>query len=458
MYANYGETGNNIYSLCMNIDLDIHVLDNMLEKCDANFISSSDDDDYCSMLANLYEDFSMYNHIDEEQCGSFLLSVTKCFLKHGFDVKKYGCECLDALCWADAGSYTLEIAELLLDNGAGLYFEDEDERADDTDEWNDDSDYSVLSSIAGTLGRWETGLWENANLMTAYYMMVKRAEEGRDYHGIRAAETCIGLSVDKVEKISVSLDNKSFNEHQNQDYKDGLVLWCDGHPLILREYSELFVDPMIINDCVSSYDVSDQYAEIIGARISRIQFIGASYALISFDDRKQKILVARIMLSEKGNCHGVAALVSSIEINRVALSDIENIYLIDGTVYSHDVRVYEEEAIFLKGKESDILIYSEEIAQEQYTLKALKTDKTIMRGKYREMHCPNISFSKVLTADVAGVKELEFQCEDGFLYFKADAYTNVDILLSPKRLDKILSTFLYDNDYTEIKFFPVELK
>ena len=78
--------------------------------------------------------------------------------------------------------------------------------------------------------------------------------------------------------------------------------------------------------------------------------------------------------------------------------------------------------------------------------------------KYREMHCPNIAFSKILTADASGVKELEFQCEDGFLYFKADAYTNVDILLSPKKLDKIMSTFLYDNDYTEIKFCPVELK
>lgn len=458
MYANYGETGNNIYSLCMNIDLDIHVLDNMLEKCDANFISSSDDDDYCSMLANLYEDLSMYNYLDEERCGSFLLSVTKCFLKHGFDVKKYGCECLDALCWADAGSYTLEIAELLLDNGAGLYFEDEAEKADGTDEWNDDSDYSVLSSIAGTLGRWETGLWENANLMTAYYMMMQRAEEGRDYHGIRAAETCIGLSVNKVEKISVSLNNKIFNEHQNRDYKDGLVLWCDGHPLVLREYPELFVDPRIIDDCVSLYDVSDQYSEIIGARISRIQFIGASYALISFDDRKHKILVARIMPGEEDNCHGVAELVNSTKFDRATLSDIENIYLIDGTVYSPEVRVYEEETIFLKGKERDILIYSEEVARDQYVLRALKTGKMILRGKYREMHCPNIAFSKILTADVSGVKELEFQCEDGFLYFKADAYTNVDILLSPKRLNKIMSTYLYDKDYTEIKFFPVELK
>ena len=90
MYANYGETGNNIYSLCMNIDLDINVLDNMLEKYDANYISSSDDDDYFSMLANLYEDFSMYNHIDEELCGSFLFSITKSFIKHGFDAIKYG--------------------------------------------------------------------------------------------------------------------------------------------------------------------------------------------------------------------------------------------------------------------------------------------------------------------------------------------------------------------------------
>ena len=454
MRVNYGEAGNLVYGVCMDANLDIQVLENMLDGQNATFVTS-EDEEYESLLANLYEELSDRYYDDEARCGAILLDITKCFLKHGFDAEKYGCECLHALCWANAGAYTLDIAELLLDNGASLYFSGESEDV----AGDEDEDNGVLDSIAWTLGRWHTNAWENANLMTAYYIMAEYAKEGKDYHGIRAAETCIGLPVDRVEKVTVNTCNKDFNEHKNRDYKDGLILWCGGHPLVLREYVELFVNPRILDDCVSVYDVSDQYADIIGARINQIKYIGADYALIGFEKKSEKLLVARIMYSEDSDrvSHGVAEIVKSIEFDKESFSDIENVYLVSGMVYSSEVRVYEENAVILKEKDRTVLIYSEELEDDNYILKGLDIGDNITRGKYREMQCSDITLNQILTTNEYGVVELEFHCDKGFLYFKADSYRDVDIMLSPKQLQSNIIAYTFDKEYIGLQFIPVRL-
>lgn len=453
MSVGYGEIGNAVYNACKNTNFNIQELNDLLEMHDANFITT-DDEDYDSLLANLFEELGFY-YDDEDKCGSVLFDITKSFLNHGFDAKKYGFECLHALCWASTGAYTLEIAELLFDNGAGLYYQDEDS-LDATEESEDEG---VLGSIGWALGRWHTGAWENANLMTAYYIMAKYAKEGKDYHGIRAAETCIGLTVDKVEKVTVNPDNRVFNECKNKDYKDGLILWCDGHPLVLREYVELFVNPRILDDCVSLYDVSDQYKDIIGARISRIEFLGNAFALISFDDKDEKILITRIAYKESGDSasHGVAEVVRTITLDMNSLADIENVYLVQGKTYSSTVRVFEEEIVILKEQDRTVLIYSQELAEDNYILKGLDIGNKMLRGKYREMHCSDITLNKLLTANEYGIKEVEFQCKEGYLYLKADANRDVDIILSPKQLQSNIIAFTFDKEYLGIQFNPVTL-
>lgn len=121
--------------------------------------------------------------------GEELLKLVKFFIRNGFDVEKYGDECLASLCYSTGDKWVLRIAKELLDNGAII---------SDVD---DNPDEGALGTASWNVGDWMTGAYANANLMSSYCALLYAAGKGEDYHGIGAFQECIGHKVRKVEKV-----------------------------------------------------------------------------------------------------------------------------------------------------------------------------------------------------------------------------------------------------------------
>lgn len=167
-----------------------------------------------SAINDRYEDGTilseLYRESDSYRQGWKLLEMTKLFLSAGYDVRANnglnGAACLSQLCWSSYDGYVLETAEMLLDAGANpnyRYGDDQDEEG-------------VLDDISWKLGNWHTGYYLTANLFEAYYRMIELAQQGKDYHGIRAGESCVGKQIKGIERISAP--NANGNQDERREY------------------------------------------------------------------------------------------------------------------------------------------------------------------------------------------------------------------------------------------------
>lgn len=172
-----------------------------------------------SLLSQVLLDRNRYYDDDIENKPYEYLEITKFFIANGFDVKRYGGDCLQQLEYSSADEFVLDIAELLLDYGADI-----------NDKCDDDDDKSLLECIAWHLGDWVVGDARFANRLNAYYEMVNAYEKGKDYHGIRCFEHCIGKTITSIEKIAFNEEEKLFNVNNRYAFSGGLIFWCDEVP------------------------------------------------------------------------------------------------------------------------------------------------------------------------------------------------------------------------------------
>lgn len=206
--------------------------------------------------------------------GDKAVELTKIFLSNGFDVTANGgfngVSCLHALCWSFYDYRILHIAEMLLDAGT-----DCNKKFD----FGDGEEELVLDSIEWKSGEWMTGAFESGNLFEAYYLMIKRAMEGKSYRGIRTFDDAKGLNVSKIEKIlPIDPENK-------YDIGKGLILWCDNTPVVVNDCIEVMINPYVLED-VNSIDVSNEYKDLIGLSIKSLLYKSQSCARLYFKDNK----------------------------------------------------------------------------------------------------------------------------------------------------------------------------
>ncbi len=233
------------------------------------------------------------NEIDDKECDSVLsecigcfykkgndaLRLVKLFIQNGFDPSLYGgkngASCLHELCWSLYDQYVLDIAEIMLDGGANASIKKD---ADD--------EKGVLNSIEWRLGYWSMGdfhqdadYFDIANTYEAYYLMIERQQEGKDYHGIRAFRKSVGHTIEKVEEVVVPNQDRD-----NSEARRKILLYAGNTILEARDYVEFVVNPYANENIISSRDVSDEYDAIIGAKIRGLRYSNSSKAFLNFEN------------------------------------------------------------------------------------------------------------------------------------------------------------------------------
>lgn len=346
--------------------------------------------------------------------GSVNLRLTEMFLKYGFDVKanegKNGASCLCALCWSSYDRYVLHVAELLFDAGAG-------ERERYAEEADDDG---VLSDIKWKLGYWYTGEYDSANMFVAYYFLADRALAGKEYSGIRAFRDCVGKTVSQVERIK----EKSL---QGDQWRYSYLLRCEDMDLVARDYIEFIINPYARETAVEIEDVSDEYREIIGAKVQGLRYFNSSLAKLNFDNGyAMQIGDARcgydaktwfrVTSSGKGKLPTAGTAIESIKLwGKIRHSEISTYYCENTIVLSTEKCAY---GLYAKGN-----------GYKDASIRVERLDKELLVDIERKIEENNLVLKHVEYHGDA-IKWVSCSCEDGIIYIVPEGGTEVAIFMS----------------------------
>lgn len=306
---------------------------------------------------------------DRFETGKELLKLVRFYIRNGFDVEKYGDECLSNLCYSTGDKWILPIAEELLDNGASV---------DDPDEEYNEGD--AFGTVTWKLGDWMTGAYANGNLMSALCALEYAAAKGKNYHGFRAFDECIGHKVRKVEKL-IRSGTPSIARGSSR-YNDDLIIWCGELPLYIRKIPELYVNPLAVKEASSTVDVSAEYEEIIGLPVRQLLFIDDTSALIRFDGSDVELLLYYISQPEKKDGFMYAKVVDG-SCYTLPEGDVEKFYFQPGHNHSNKKTVFHERRIVLDCQDSVYLLFAEWKAGDVCELRCLKVDKNVCQGQLR---------------------------------------------------------------------------
>ena len=351
----------------------------------------------CSILANVIKGYGDFEKDESVEYGSYLYDVVSFFIDNGFDVEKYGSECLKNLCWSTYDRWILPIAEMFIDNGSKLDNSIEEEGG-------------ILDAIDSILLLEDS---EFNNIMSAYYQMVEAAIEGEDYHGIRAFESCKGRVVTKVEKVVPDDEGKADKVAGSKYFHDGLILWCGEMPLFFSVGCQIYVNPIAAKS--KTMDVSNDFKEIIGAHIDSISIVGWNTALLRFKENIGKVLFRYIFQGSWEKSFGYIEYISEDKENELPPPVPAKLFFNYGKFYSKKVRMYNEEIVIIKTEQGTYLSFAEKLSDEDSILKIIRVSDEICTGKVR----------KAVLPDEATVERLVY--EDGLL-------RGVSICSSSKRI------------------------
>ena len=237
-------------------------------------------DDECVLSSFMHDFYS----------GDGLLKFVSLFLENSFDVNgnngRNGALCLHELCWSTYDEDILQIAEVLLDKGADSTLPYDENEAEE-------NEAGVLDTIGFKMSYWTSGSCETENLFTAYYKMIERHQQNKDYHGIRAFREAVGLKITKVEKISISDNLPKDNTFE------GLIFWSANTPIAVFKQPELYIYPQVLEEAKERVDISDEFTQIIGSKIKGLQYTCAHSARLNFDNGKTVMLCNNYLMDDK---------------------------------------------------------------------------------------------------------------------------------------------------------------
>lgn len=371
-------------------------------------INTYDEEENESILSELY---SSHSHP-----GIVNVRLTELFIQHGFDVKanegKNGESCLCALCWSSYDHYVLHMAELLFKAGA----RDRDGYVKDAA----DDETGVLSSISWKFGYWHTGEYDSANMFVAYYIMAERALAGKKYSGIRAFRDCVGKTVSKVERIKEK-------EVRGDKVRTSYLLYCENTHLVASDYVEFIINPYAREEAIEIEDVSNEYCDIIGAKIRGLRYLNSSLAKLSFDNGYAMQIGGACSNGEDGAWFRVVS--SGQEKLPPVGTTIESIKLWGQIRHSETSTYYRENTILLNTEKGAYGLYAKGKGYMDASIRVERLDKELIADIERKIEVNNLVLKHVEYNGDA-VKWVSCSCDEGIIYIVSRGWTDVAIFMS----------------------------
>lgn len=358
------------------------------------------------------------------QQGKDALKLTELFLEYGFDVSanegKNGASCLESLCWSLHDQYVLEIAELLLQIGA-----------DSTICFDEEGEKGVLDSIAWRSGDWMTGEYENANLFEAYYELVDRAQNNKEYAGIRSFRNAVGSVVNHIEKIRVPMELRDGN-----DVRTSYLLCCDdGKIVVVSDFVEFMVNPYAKEDAIEVTDVSNDFASIIGAKIKGLRFQSNSQARLNFDNGMSLLIAGKGALKNDE----LESWISIVETKMPKLpptgTRINRVCFPGQVIHGNNFQYYEESSLILDFSDEVFSLYSH--MQHEYAVSTIRVErfnKEMIKNIRRGLDLHNLVLEEIHFRGEA-IEWIRISCDKGMFYINSDGFTSIGFYLAPYEID-----------------------
>ncbi len=356
--------------------------------------------------------------------GAMMLEMIKLFLKNGYDVTanggRNGAIVLEQLCWSSYDRYIIDCAKVLLDAGAPIDYE------------SDDEDSGVLSSLGFKIsGAWgPDATYDFANILEAYYAIVKAYEAQKNYSDIDSFHKCIGRTLDKVSYIGDAAGLQT--QKEVCEFQGSLVLWFGEYPLVISNYMDMVINPFLVRENKDNiFDVSSQLDKISGAKLNKIKYLDPITFYMEFDNGYRLLFSNYSVGDRKRN-----GLFEIREIENAEIKDLEIIGMcgIKGVTYSSHVTDYEERVLTLICENGVYCIFSDEREDDIYSIGVIKCSAGLTKGYVRKFPISEITRMKEFKKKDKLVG-LRLRCREGYLYIKTDEYYDLNIMLSEKEFD-----------------------
>ena len=390
--------------------------------------------------------------------GALMPEATRHILENGYDVHAHngfnGEAALTRLCWTSYDRFILDTAKVLLDAGAPIDYatEDEDSEEDDMEEIS-----SVLDNIAWKL----SGAWhvdndpEWANVLTAYYYMIKAVEAGKDYHLISSYLDCIGKKLTDVSAVSSSGKGPVFCENGSNYFKEPLVFWFGDTPMVVKEIAEFIVDPLLIGELQDQIVPAGQYFDkIIGSSLTELRYVNDETSFLDFDNGC-RFLMTSVPVKEK-------EWKSVYEITDAKMEDLtsfifDEVFRWDYFQYDKRATYYKEAALALVKGNDTFLLFTTEKDDDTFHLECIKCSRSFLRE-----FCLRFPINKPEKQELfygpGGLKAMRIKCGEEYLYIKADGYRGLEIALSDQCIDPLECTTFSLNFGKHMEFERIEME
>ena len=230
-------------------------------------INASGDNNDENILSYIILEYRM-NH--RKNVGKKLYKIVEYFLAKGFDVNKndgkYGVACLESLIFATFDPYTIDLAKLLLDEGARNVSYD-DKRGYDTlhESFSTESSFQRLCCNDEHL----------SNIFESVYQVFEAQKNGRDYHGVDWYGKAVGQHIWKVYVEDSHFDNfmcdlLAKKNKESLQFSDTIYMILDEGVLIIEPNLVMWMDNKLPDKKV--LDISDKFKGILGFKIEDITF------------------------------------------------------------------------------------------------------------------------------------------------------------------------------------------
>lgn len=378
--------------------------------------------------------------------GAYMPEAIRRFLKYGYDVSandgRNGGIALSSLCWSSYDRYILDAAKVLMNAGAPVVYRS-----------MDDDPESEPEGVLGSIGWKLSGAWvvdkdyDWANILEAYYTMVKAHMCGDDYNSIFCHQECLGCKLTKVEAIGTNAFNTL---GAITKFAERFIMWFGDRPLVVSPYTEFVVDPTWVSkNGESLVSVDEFFSEILGATLLQFRYIDSTFCYLEFDNGY------RLFFASQGI--GDRKRIGTFEIrknpeSKLSVENVEYMACSSGKSYAERVVDYEEQAIILFEKDTAIVLCPSIGDYGKRGICKIKCSRDLVADFTRRLMIPAPeSVEEYCEEDL--ITAMKIRCGDKYLYLKTTDYYEIEMKVSGEEYDPSENCFSLRNKPGERLFF-----